>query len=524
MDAVHVHMTNTSNLPAEALENEYPLLVDEYALVEDSGGAGNTRGGLGIARQIRAIVPGTIFSVRSDSHTVGVPSGVFGGLDGRRAKLIRNPGRPGRRSAVFQSRAPGNESRRRDAYRNAGRRRLWPAGRASAMTLWSDGLLEPCVALVIAAVCGYAAAAESYPARPVRVIVGFPPGGFVDFTARLVATPLGAALGQPFVVENRGGAGGIVGTEVAARAAPDGYTLTVGSAGTHGVNQSLYPKLPYNVLRDFQPIARLADAPSILAVHPSLPVRSVKELIALARAKPGQIMYASAGSGTSTHLAAVLFEHLARVKLVHVPFKGGGPAIVALVAGEVPVTFGTAASVSPQTKSGRLRGLAVTSGQRSAVLPDLPTIAESGLPGYEMLNWLGCSRPPARRAPSSTDLQRVAAHRAPPGNRLAVQRAGRRALTSGNGRVRAFVKTRSGEMGEGRCGDRHDRRMTTRQEKRGGAAHRGSFSRRVSPLLPPWSPLAKKEGGFGSGLARPRPPPQIFLCGPQLREPLFLPF
>ena len=248
-------------------------------------------------------------------------------------------------------------------------------------------------ALVAAVSCQPALAAETYPSKPVRVVVGFPPGGFVDFTARLVSGPLGAALGQQFIVENRAGAGGIVGTEIVARAAPDGYTLTVGSAGTHGVNQSLYPKLSYNVLRDFQPIARLADAPSILAVHPSLPVRSVKELVALARAKPGQINYASAGAGTSTHLAAVLFEHLAGVKMVHVPFKGGGPAIVALLAGEVPVTFGTAASVSPHTKTGRLRGLAVTSGKRSSVLPDLPTIAESGLAGYEMLNWLGLFAP-----------------------------------------------------------------------------------------------------------------------------------
>jgi tripartite-type tricarboxylate transporter receptor subunit TctC len=236
-------------------------------------------------------------------------------------------------------------------------------------------------------------AAESYPVKSIRMVVGFPPGGFVDFTARLVSGPLSVAVGQPIVVENRGGAAGIVGTEIVARATPDGYTLTVGSAGTHGVNQSLYAKLPYNVLRDFQPIARLADAPSILAVHPSLPAHSVKDLIALARAKPGQINYASAGSGTSTHLAAVLFEHLARVKMVHVPFKGGGPAIVALLAGEVPVTFGTAASVSPQTKAGKLRALAVTAGQRSAVLPDLPTIAESGLPAYEMLNWLGMFAP-----------------------------------------------------------------------------------------------------------------------------------
>src|SRR5688572_15264465 len=177
-------------------------------------------------------------------------------------------------------------------------------------------------AILLFAIAAHAAAGEGYPAKPIRLIVGFPPGGFVDFTGRLVGVPLGTALGQQIVVENRGGAGGIVGNEIAARAAPDGYTLTVGSAGTHAVNQSLYPRLPYNVLRDFQPVARLADAPSILAVHPSLPVKSVKELLALARSQPGQINYASAGSGTSTHLAAALFEHLGRVKMVHVPFKG----------------------------------------------------------------------------------------------------------------------------------------------------------------------------------------------------------
>ena len=249
------------------------------------------------------------------------------------------------------------------------------------------------LALVTSVTCSYAIAADNYPVKPVRVVVGFSPGGYMDLTSRLVAGPLASALGQQVVVDNRTGAGGVVGAELAARAAPDGYTLTVGSVGTHAINQTLYRNLPYNIVRDFQPIVRLSDSTNILAVHPSLPARSTRELLALARAQPGRILYASAGAGTSTHIAAVLLEYLGKIKLVHVPYKGGGPAMVDVVAGQVPVTFGTAASVSPHTKTGRLRGLAITSSQRSMLLPELPTIAESGLPGYEMLNWAGLFAP-----------------------------------------------------------------------------------------------------------------------------------
>jgi len=246
--------------------------------------------------------------------------------------------------------------------------------------------------LLLAAAAGCAHAADTYPVKPIRLVVGFSPGGYVDLGARILAGPLGTALGQQVVVENRAGAGGIVGTEIAARAAPDGYTLTIGSVGTSSVNQSLYKKIPYDTLRDFQAIARLSDAPNVLAVHPSLPVRTVKDVIALTRARPGQITYATSGAGTSTHLAAALFEMMAQIKMVHIAYKGGAPAVIDVASGQVSTTFATAASVVPHINSGRLRGIAVTGSERSTLI-DLPTVAESGLPGYAMINWLGVFSP-----------------------------------------------------------------------------------------------------------------------------------
>ncbi|MCE2947254.1 MAG: tripartite tricarboxylate transporter substrate binding protein [bacterium] len=237
---------------------------------------------------------------------------------------------------------------------------------------------------------------QAYPSRPVRIIVGFPPGGGADAVPRLLAPRLGERLGQAVVVENRPGASGNIGAELVARAAPDGYTL-LNVPITHAINASLFRNLAYDPVADFSPITVTTASLNVLVVHPALPVRDVAGLIQLARKRPGEITFGSGGAGTTHHLAGELFRSLGKVDLLHVPFKGGGPAIASLVGGHVQVMFASTPEVTGHLKSGRLRALAVTSAQRSSLLPALPTVAESGIPEFEVSGWLALLAPAAVR-------------------------------------------------------------------------------------------------------------------------------
>jgi tripartite-type tricarboxylate transporter receptor subunit TctC len=238
-----------------------------------------------------------------------------------------------------------------------------------------------------------AAAAEPFPNRPVRLIVPFPPGGGTDILARPVAQKLGEKWGQPVIIENRAGAGGNIGTEAAARAPADGYTLVLGTVGTHAINQSLYRNLSYDATRDFVAITMVANTPNILVVNPSVPVKSVADLIALAKAKPGVLNYASPGNGTPPHLAAEIFKSMAGLSITHVPYKGSGPAMTDLLGGQVQMMIANAPVVIPLIKTGKLVGLASTSAQRPSMLRDMPTLSESGLQGYEADTWYGLFAP-----------------------------------------------------------------------------------------------------------------------------------
>ena len=245
--------------------------------------------------------------------------------------------------------------------------------------------LRLAAAMMLAAAAGTAHAA--YPERPVRVVVAFAAGGGADIVARMVFQRVADKLGQPFVVENRGGAGGIIGTDVVAKAAPDGYTLLLGQSGPNAINPSVYKKLPYDARKDFTPITQLTSYGYVVAAKPALPVNTLQELLALAKKDPGSLSLSTAGTGSSAHLAVELFMRQAGVRFTHVPYKGAGPALMDAVTGVVDLTFGDAASASTQAKAGAVKALAVTGARRSPLLPDVPTVSEAGVPGYEASAW-----------------------------------------------------------------------------------------------------------------------------------------
>ena len=250
------------------------------------------------------------------------------------------------------------------------------------------------------------AALASYPARPIRFVLGFAPGGASDTMARAIGTRLSEGLGQPVVIDNRAGAGGNIAAEIVARSAPDGYTMLLGNNGILAVNVSLYPKLAFDPVKDFAPVVLIASQPNILVVHPAVTANSVKDLVALAKAKPGKLNYASPGNGTTGHLAGELFKRMAGIEYTIIPFKGGGPAALAMLSGETQFTFATALSVQPHIKSGKLRALAVTTAKRSASFPDLPTVAEAGVPGFDAITWHGVVVPARTPQPVIARLER----------------------------------------------------------------------------------------------------------------------
>jgi tripartite-type tricarboxylate transporter receptor subunit TctC len=235
--------------------------------------------------------------------------------------------------------------------------------------------------------------AQQFPAKPIHLIVPFPPGGGNDTVARAIAQQLGPDLGQPVVIDNRPGAGGSVGAELAARAPADGYTLFLAGVGSHAVNPNLHAKLPYDPVKDFAPITLVASAPSVLVVNPGVPARTVAEFTSYARAHPGKLNYASNGNGSAAQLAAAMYESMAGVRMVHVPYKGIAPALTDLLSGEVQLMFGTIVALVPHIQAGKLRALAVTSRKRSSLLTEVPTLAESGLPDYEAGSWYGILAP-----------------------------------------------------------------------------------------------------------------------------------
>jgi tripartite-type tricarboxylate transporter receptor subunit TctC len=249
------------------------------------------------------------------------------------------------------------------------------------------------ILLALTAVTAAAQGAASYPNKPIKIIVPFPPGGATDILARAIGAELQKTFNQSVIVENKPGGGGNLGADAVAKSAPDGYTLVMGTVGTHAINMSLYSKMPYDAVKDFEPVVLVAGVPNLLVVHPSVAAKNVKELTALAKAMPGKLNVASSGNGTSIHMAAELYKVMAGVDILHVPYKGSSPAVTDLLGGQVQLMFDNMPSALPHAKAGKLRALAVTSMKRSAAFPDVPTMDEEGLKGFDATSWFGLLAP-----------------------------------------------------------------------------------------------------------------------------------
>jgi tripartite-type tricarboxylate transporter receptor subunit TctC len=286
-----------------------------------------------------------------------------------------------------------------------------------------------------------AASAQAWPSKPIRLMVPFPPGGSTDIVSRIVAQKLSERLGQPIVIENRGGGGGTIGTAVVARSAPDGYNLTVASTSTHVVAPGVYAKLDYDPVKDFAPIGLMAVSPYLLVVNPAVPAKTLKELVALAKAQPGKLNYASAGIGSTTHLAMEMLKSVTNTYMLHIPYSGNGPAGTAVVSGQVEILFGSLPALLSQAKSGRVRALAVGTPKRSPSLPDVPTVAESGYPGFDASLWLALMAP-AGTPPAIIDRvnKEIGALIAVPEMRAALDKAGAEPLTGTPADLAAMIR------------------------------------------------------------------------------------